>query len=298
MDTVALRALFNSLGVGTMDEFVGRVQAMAGAAEIERFLNETEEGRKLVAQAADFKEKTKREVKAIADFIKTALNDKTKRGKAKFIKLPEYVNMLAERKLGHKIKSHRIGANEINHAYNHHGVGGSKLNENSIPLRKEDFELLPYIMYAPDRVEKSEPQVNGSESIKYIKELSDGTVVVVEREGRNDVEEMENINMWADKKNSLSPYDVYAPKNRASHATSATLVISPKDAAKIRQDFEIAIEKEAKRKINLQIDKNQFKSTYLTPNLPSRRDRLSRQGGTSSPKDRGSVEGDAAVSDN
>lgn len=172
---------------------------------------------------------------SVSKFIKEVLDGKAN-GK-RYLELPEQVNRTAERVLGHSIVSHRIGANEIRHTYKNHGVGGMKIDKDSIPLRKEDVALMPYIMASPDRIEKGNPQTAGVESIKYIKHLSNGVVVVVEREGRFDVEDMEQITMWANKK-SLSPYDVYAPASSASHATSETLVISPKDTTKIMQDFE------------------------------------------------------------
>ncbi len=74
------------------------------------------------------------------------------------------------------------------------------IKKNSILLRDEDFALMPYIMSAPTRVVKGNTAANGTESVRYEKELSNGIVVVVEREGRFDVENMENITMWAEKK--------------------------------------------------------------------------------------------------
>lgn len=58
---------------------------------------------------------------------------------------------------------------------------------------------MPYIMSSPTRVVKGNRAANGTESVRYEKELSNGIVVVVEREGRFDVENMENITMWAEK---------------------------------------------------------------------------------------------------
>ena len=170
----------------------------------------------------------------VEQFILDVLNGKIKKGK-QFISIPERANRLAEKAIGHEIKSHSIHADEIRHIYNKHGEGNKNLSKNEIPLRKEDIALLPYIMAAPDRVEKGTNAANGTESVRYIKELSNGIVVVVEREGKFSANEMENVTMWANKK-SHSSYGAVAlntPRN-----TSETLVISPNDIAKIRKDFE------------------------------------------------------------
>lgn len=68
------------------------------------------------------------------------------------------------------------------------------------------------------------------------------------REGRFDVEDMENITMWADKKPAT--YVTVAPK--ASHSTSETIVISEADIAKIPQLFEHAKENAEKSDIYTQ----------------------------------------------
>lgn len=90
---------------------------------------------------------------------------------------------------------------------------------------------MPYIMSAPTRVVKGNTAANGTESVRYEKELSNGIVVVVEREGRFDVENMENITMWAEKKSATN----VTVAQRASHSTSETIVISEADAAKIQK---------------------------------------------------------------
>ena len=182
-----------------------------------------------------------------SDFIVSFLKGKTKRRSSK-LEIPERANHLAERAIGHKIKSHTINANELAHSKKRHGINGTAITEKSIPLRDEDFALMPYIMSAPTRVVKGSMSLNGTESVRYEKELSNGIVVVVEREGYFGIEDMENITMWAEKKSATN----VTVAQRASHSTSETIVISEADAAKIRKDAEDAIrnwEKLRKQKV-------------------------------------------------
>ena len=58
-------------------------------------------------------------------FIKDVLDGKIADGKQS-IELPEAANRLAEQVLGHPIKNHSVRAEEIRHAWNNHGEGGSK----------------------------------------------------------------------------------------------------------------------------------------------------------------------------
>ncbi|MDR1847996.1 MAG: hypothetical protein LBR17_07790 [Bacteroidales bacterium] len=212
------------------------------AKQMEKFLNETDEGKKIINEAASNTQKIKDQIKKVSNFITDVLDGKVQDDKM-LIELPVQINELAEKALGHPIKSHRISANEIRHINNYHGENGTKNNENSIPLRKEDIALLPYIMAAPDRVEKSKDK----NSIKYYKTLSNGDVVVVEREiGKAESGNMENITMWADKKSHST--NTAVAQNRTPHATSVTN-ISSNDVAKIRNDFETAIEKEQNQQI-------------------------------------------------
>ena len=175
-------------------------------------------------------------LKKASDFILSALGGKTKQRKAR-IEIPERANRLAEEVIGHPIKSHAININELVHIKKRHGENGTANDANSIPLRDEDIALMPYIMAAPTRVIKGSMTVNGTESVRYEKDLDNGVVVVVEREGRFDVEDMENITMWAKKK----PATNVTVAAKASHSTSETIVISEADSAKIRKDAEDAI---------------------------------------------------------
>ncbi|GHT33111.1 hypothetical protein FACS189434_06470 [Bacteroidia bacterium] len=246
-----------------------RNDGAAQAREIEEFLNNTEDGQKLVAQAIDETAKAKQQADKVSSFIKDVLDGKIKDGKQE-IELPEYANRLAEQKLGHKIDSHSIRADEIRHINNRHGINGAeKDNPNNIPLRKEDIALIPYIMGAPDRIEKRPSDSKGRESIRYIKDINNGKIVVVEREISPDNGKMENITMWATKNHStgansanLKGTSAYTPEtptgkndkpssyatnvrnNRPSPERPNTLTISQNDAAKIRKDFKTAIERE------------------------------------------------------
>ena len=144
------------------------------------------------------------------------------------------------------------------HAKKNHGVKGQKLTNNSIPLREEDFRLAPYIMVAPDRIEKGSMDATGRESIRFIKELSNGVVVVVEKEQKNSPDDMDTINMWADmssrvtdaRSNKRPLQSTSSPANNGlkkdSKQSNAVTVITPFDAAKIRKDAETAIQNDEK----------------------------------------------------
>lgn len=63
-----------------------------------------------------------------------------------------------------------------------HGVDARKITGNSIPLRDEVFRFAPYIMTAPDIVEKGSMDTIGRESSRFKKKLSNGYVVIVGKE--------------------------------------------------------------------------------------------------------------------
>ena len=180
-------------------------------------------------------------LKKASNFILSSLSGKAHQRSTK-IEIPERANRLAEKAIGHPIVSHSIRADELRHIEKRHGANGTANDKNSIPLRKEDIALMPYIMAAPTRVVKGTRAANGTESVRYEKDLSNGTVLIVEREGRFDVEDMENITMWAQKK----PATNVTVAQGASHSTSETIVISETDAAKIRKDAEEAVKKDEK----------------------------------------------------
>ena len=209
-------------------------------------ITDVEEGQRVLDEANGRGERVRTQaalngLKKASDFILSALSEKTKQRRAR-IEIPERANRLAEEAIGHPIKSHAININELTHIKKRHGENGTANDANSIPLRDKDIALMPYIMAAPTRVVKGNMAANGTESVRYEKDLENGVVVVVEREGRFDVEDMENITMWANKK----PATNVTVATKTSHSTSETIVISEADAAKIRKDAETAIENDGK----------------------------------------------------
>ena len=146
--------------------------------------------------------------------------------------------------MGRDFVSHNITANGIIHALKNHGVGGKKLTEKSIPIRKEDAELIPYIMAAPSYVRKGSTK-NNRESVRYYKTISNGYVVVIEKELDNSVDDLETINMWAE----LS--DVSNAASTTLNRTPETTTISRSDIAKIIKDAETAIGNEQKMRYSL-----------------------------------------------
>jgi len=159
------------------------------------------------------------------------------RGKTFTIELPESTQRKVRQVMGRDFDSHNITANGVAHAKRNHGEQGTKLTDESIPLRDEDFELIPYIMTAPDRVEKGSTDASGRESVRFYKTLSNGYVVVVEKEYKNSPNDMETITMWAEKSSA-------ATNARSEKNAPDTLVrnaIRSTDAAKVRKDAETAI---------------------------------------------------------
>ena len=162
-----------------------------------------------------------------------------KRGKSFTIELPTATQHMVRRAMGRDFDSHNITANGVAHAQKNHGVGGQKLNKRSIPLTKADMELIPYIMTAPDYVRRGSDDVSGRVSVRFYKELSNGYVVVAEKEYKNSPDDMETITMWAE----MSDKATNAQRKTApdTHVQNAILDI---DAAKIRKDAENAIAKD------------------------------------------------------
>ena len=168
-----------------------------------------------------------------------------KRGKTFRIKLPLRTSRMVREVMGRDFESHNITANGIAHAQKNHGVNGAKLNERSIPLTKEDMELLPYIMTAPDYVRRGSNDATGRASVRFYKELSNGYVVVAEKEYKNSPDDMETITMWAEKSDKATN----AQRNAApdTHVQNAILDI---DVAKIHKDAEDAIANDVKVREN------------------------------------------------
>lgn len=89
-------------------------------------------------------------------------------------------------------------------------------------------------MVAPDYVRKGSTK-NNRESIRFYKTLSNGYVVVIEKELDNSVDDMELINIWGE----LS--DVFNAANATLNRTPETTTIGTSDIAKIRKDAVDAI---------------------------------------------------------
>lgn len=175
--------------------------------------------------------------KAIINWLKNNTRDRRFE-----ITLPAATQRKVRNEMGRDFDSHRITANSVAHSKKNHGTNGEKNTDNSIPLRDEDFALIPYIMTAPDRVTRGSYSTDGSESVRFYKNLSNGYVVVVEKEQKNSPDDMETITMWAE----ISANVPNARNVRPSSTTSETVTISPDDVAKIRKDAENAIRQDVK----------------------------------------------------
>lgn len=174
-----------------------------------------------------------------AKTVKGWLSNNT-RNKSFSVELPESTMRLVRNVLGRDFNQHLITANNVAHAKANHGVQGKKLSEKSIPLRDEDFELIPYILTAPTRVQRGSIDVVGRESVRFVKEISNGTILVVEKEQKNSPDGMETITMWAEKSSS-NVADALSDKGKSPTIDARNVIISTEDAAKIRKDAETAI---------------------------------------------------------
>ena len=180
------------------------------------------------------------------------------RGKVFTIDLPEATQRLVRRAMGRDFDSHNITIDGIRHGLKNHGENGAKLSANSIPIREQDAELIPYIMTAPDYVRKGSSDITGRESVRFYKTLENGYVVVVEKEYEKSPNDMETINIWAEKSSRVAdarsnerPLRSTSSPTNVAHGTeaaraNAVTVITRTDAAKIRRDAEIAIENDEK----------------------------------------------------
>ena len=180
------------------------------------------------------------------------------RGKVFTIDLPESTLKMIRREVGRDFDSHNITINGIIHGLKNHGENGTKLSANSIPIREQDAELIPYIMTAPDYVRKGSSDITGRESVRFYKTLENGYVVVVEKEYEKSPNDMETINIWAEKSSRVAdarsnerPLRSTSSPTNVAHGTeaaraNAVTVITRTDAAKIRRDAEIAIENDEK----------------------------------------------------
>lgn len=161
-----------------------------------------------------------------------------KRGVKFTLQLPGRTMVMVRRVMGRDFDSHNITANSLAHILRNHGENGAKLTEGSIPIRKEDLLLIPYIMIAPDRIEKASMDASGRESVRFYKNLSNGYIVVVEKEYKNSPDDMETITMWAE----MSSEAINARHKTAVPDTHVQNAILSTDVAKIQKDARIAIE--------------------------------------------------------
>ena len=110
-------------------------------------------------------------------------------------------------------------------------------------------------MVAPDEVTRGSISVDGRESVRFEKRLSNGVVLVVEKEQKNSPDDMDTITMWAemssrgaDARSEKRPLQsTSTPANNDLEIkfkqSNAVTVITSFDNAKIRKDAEIAIKK-------------------------------------------------------
>ena len=98
------------------------------------------------------------------------------------------------------------------------------------------MEIIPYIMIAPDYLAKGSVDGYGRESIRFFKALSNGVVVVVEKEYKNSPDDMETITMWAEKSSGARN-----ARQNVAPAENVQDAIPDTDIAKIHKDAEIAI---------------------------------------------------------
>lgn len=153
------------------------------------------------------------------------------------IELPSYVESKIFKLIGRNIDVHSIDSNGIRHSIKNHGVKGRKITTKDIPISNEYYMLIPYIMVCPDAIEKGSDD-NNRESIRFIKNVSNGVLLVVEKESKNNADKFETVNMWG----KLS--DVVNAKSPNIHVRNVT--ISTSDIAKIIKDAEEAIIKDKK----------------------------------------------------
>lgn len=180
----------------------------------------------------------KKQLEKAEKFIEDGLSKGISNGRF-FINLPLSTEKMIKNAMGRNFESHSIEIGGIKRGLKNHGVAGRKLTNSSIPITKDDAKLIPYIMVAPDEVKKGTIDTQGRESVKFYKTLSNGYVVVVEKEWVNSTEDLETINIWAEE--TLSNASL---PTKDQPSTSETAYISRSDATKIRKDAELAIEKD------------------------------------------------------
>lgn len=185
-------------------------------------------------------------------FVAASLQGK-KRNKSFRLTLPALTLRKIRAAIGRDFDNHNLDGNSFVHSKRLHGINGEKIDANSIPLSDKDFALAPYIMVAPDRVVKGSNDAVGRESIRFEKTLSNGVVVVVEKEQKNSPTDMDTITMWADLSGSVM-------HGQSPASTIVRDVIATMDDAKIRKDAENTIRKDVQMHIEQQ---NSIDAAYM-----------------------------------
>ena len=191
-------------------------------------------------------------LKKAEKFVVESLQGK-KRNKSFRLTLPDSTLRKIRALIGRDFDSHNLDGNSFVHSKRLHGINGEKINANSIPLSDKDFALAPYIMIAPDRVSRGSVDAIGRESIRFEKTLSNGVVVVVEKEQKNSPTDMDTITMWADLSGSVM-------HGQSPASTIVRDVIATMDDAKIRKDAENAIRQDVQMHIEQQ---NSIDDAYM-----------------------------------
>ncbi|MBQ8422985.1 MAG: hypothetical protein IJY36_01825 [Coprobacter sp.] len=236
-----VREVLRDLGISltVTDSDIVDVLRRANAHEI-RENSRMRAEREVFVERLDKIEERKAQLAKAEKFIEEELskNNPIKRFE---IELPLSTSRKVRAVMGRDFDSHSIEIGGVRHALKNHGVDGKKLGERSIPITAEDAKLIPYIMVAPDYVRRGSTDIRGRESVQFYKKLSNGYVVVVEKELTRSADDLETINMWAEK--TLSNADL---PTRGQFSTSETAGIGRSDIAKIRKDAELAIEEDEK----------------------------------------------------
>lgn len=191
-------------------------------------------------------------LKKAENFVVESLQGK-RRNKSFRLTLPNSTLRKIRAAIGRDFNSHNLDGNSFVHSKRLHGINGEKIDANSIPLSDKDFALAPYIMVAPDRVVKGSDDAIGRTSIRFEKTLSNGVVVVVEKEQKNSPTDMDTITMWADLSGSVM-------HGQSPASTIVRDVIATMDDAKIRKDAENAIRQDVQMHIEQQ---NSVDAAYM-----------------------------------
>lgn len=96
-----------------------------------------------------------------------------------------------------RIREHAIGSSNLSHVYKRHGLDREKDNT-QIPVTFDDLELVPDVISSPDLVVYNTKTKKGLPGIVYVKEMEDGTYLVVE-EQHNKVGQLEVVSLYKKK---------------------------------------------------------------------------------------------------